>query len=55
MAYREDPLWVSLGPHVGVMNLLQDHPSLVMFTVLPKITTTTTTTTIKNIDKYIII
>lgn len=32
--YREDPLWVALGPHVGVMNLFQDHPSFVMFPVL---------------------
>ena len=36
MAYGEDPLWVALGPHVGVMNLLQDHPRLVVFTVLAK-------------------
>lgn len=32
--YREDPLWVALGPHVGVMDLLQDHPGLVVLPVL---------------------
>lgn len=32
--YREDPLWVALGPHVGVMNLFQDHPGFVVFPVL---------------------
>lgn len=34
VTYREDPLWVALGPHVGVMDLLQNHPRLVMLSVL---------------------
>lgn len=34
VTYREDPLWVAFGPHVGVMDLLQDHPRLVMFPIL---------------------
>lgn len=34
MTYREDPLGVTLGPHVGVVNLLQDHPRLVVLPVL---------------------
>lgn len=32
--YREDPLGVALGPHVGVVDLLQHHPSLVMLAIL---------------------
>lgn len=36
VTYREDPLWVALGPHVGVVNLLQDHPCLVVFPILEK-------------------
>lgn len=34
LTYREDPLWVALGPHVGVVDLLQDHPRLIVFPVL---------------------
>lgn len=34
--YREDSLWVAFGPHVGVMDLLQDHPGLVVFPVLER-------------------
>lgn len=34
VTYREDPLGVTLGPHVGVVNLLQNHPRLVMFAIL---------------------
>lgn len=34
VTYREDPLWVALGPHVGVVDLLKDHPRLVMFPIL---------------------
>lgn len=33
-AYGEDPLWVALGPHVGVVDLLENHPRLVVFPVL---------------------
>lgn len=32
--HRKHPLWVSLCPHVGVVNLLQDHPAFVMFAIL---------------------
>jgi len=34
--HRENPLGVSLSPHVGVMDLLQNHPSFIMFPVLVK-------------------
>lgn len=40
-AYREDPLGVTLGPHVGVVDLLQDHPRLVVLPILPRKTRTT--------------
>lgn len=33
-AYGEDPLWVALGPHVGVMDLFENHPRLVVFPIL---------------------
>lgn len=36
VTYREDSLWVALGPHVGVMDLLQNHPCLIMFPVLKR-------------------
>lgn len=32
--HREHPLWVALGPHVGVVDLLQNHPRLVVFPIL---------------------
>lgn len=34
VAYREDSLRMALGSHVGVMNLLQHHPGLIMLPVL---------------------
>lgn len=34
VTYREDPLWVALGPHVGVMDLFENHPGLVVFPIL---------------------
>lgn len=34
VTYGEDSLWVALSSHVGVVDLLQDHPRLVMFPIL---------------------
>lgn len=32
--HREDLFWLSFGSPVGVMDLLQDHPCLIMFGIL---------------------
>lgn len=34
VAYREDSLRMPLGAHVGVMDLLQYHPGLIMLPIL---------------------
>lgn len=34
VTHGKHSLWVSLRPHVGVVDLLQDHPALVVFAVL---------------------
>lgn len=34
VAYREDSLRMPLGSHVGVMDLLQYHPGLIMLPIL---------------------
>lgn len=36
VTYRKDPLWVPFCPHVGVMDLFEDHPGLIVFTILGK-------------------
>lgn len=38
--HREHPLWVALGPHVGVVDLLQNHPRLIVFPILEERKTT---------------
>ena len=32
--HREDSLRVALGPHVGIMDLLEDHPAFIMLPIL---------------------
>lgn len=34
LTHRKHSLWVSLCSHVGVMNLLQNHPAFVVFAIL---------------------
>lgn len=34
LTHRKHSLWVSLCSHVGVVNLLQNHPAFVVFAIL---------------------
>lgn len=34
VTHRKDPLWVTFCPHVGVMDLFEDHPCLIVFPIL---------------------
>lgn len=37
VTHRKDPLWVTFCPHVGIMDLFEDHPGLVVFPILENI------------------